>query len=145
MVQICSIDCRMCNSFKFYFDYFRNFALLSLIEFLEYQNVIGNYNTLYLEKTIFNCTYCDLEKFWFHTLLHTIFKFQTNIRRQLFTFAWYVLNNCDDDIMQSSVLFYSGIEDDQYLENSTRISYDAENNVNVDLLASYTVEYSMFF
>ena len=41
--------------------------------------------------------------------------------------------------MQSSVLFYGGIEDDQYLENSTRISYDAENNVNVDLLASDTV------
>ena len=40
--------------------------------------------------------------------------------------------------MQSSVLFYGGIEDDQYLENSTRISYDAENNVNVDLLASDT-------
>ena len=48
-------------------------------------------------------------------------------------------NKCDDDIMQSSVLFYGGIEDDQYLENSTRISYDAENNVNVDLLASDTV------
>ena len=32
---------------------------------------------------------------------------------------------------------YSGIEDDQYLENSTRISDDpAENNVNVDLLHS---------
>ena len=50
-----------------------------------------------------------------------------------------MLNNCNDDIMQSSVLFYGGIEDDQYLENSTRISYDAENNVNVDLLASDTV------
>ena len=43
--------------------------------------------------------------------------------------------------MQSSVLFYGGIEDDQYLENSTRISYDAENNVNVDLLASDTVDF----
>ena len=52
-----------------------------------------------------------------------------------------MLNNCDDDIMQSSVLFYGGIEDDQYLENSTRISYDAENNVNVDLLASDTVNF----
>ena len=56
-----------------------------------------------------------------------------------------MLNNCDDDIMQSSVLFYGGIEDDQYLENSTRISYDAENNVNVDLLASDTVDFFMNF
>ena len=47
--------------------------------------------------------------------------------------------------MQSSVLFYGGIEDDQYLENSTRISYDAENNVNVDLLASDTVDFFMSF
>ena len=80
----------------------------------------------------------DFIIYYVQLCIHIIFKFQTNIRSQL-TFAWYILlNNCDDDIMQSSVLFYGGIEDDQYLENSTRISYDAENNVNVDLLASDT-------
>ena len=35
---------------KFHFDNFSNFTLLSLIEFLEYQNVIGNYNSLSRKK-----------------------------------------------------------------------------------------------
>ena len=39
---------------------------------------------------------------------------------------------------------YGGIEDDQYSENSTRISDDPENNVNVDLSHSKIFHYLPF-